>query len=62
MAKLTVKELESLTIVDVGKRLTDEHSLFGVAKSKGKVLLFCFVGDTGSMAKLHDYTCGTWPS
>lgn len=62
MAKLTVKELESLTIVDVGKRLTDEHSLFGVAKSKGKGIAILFRWRYRFDGKLHDYTCGTWPT
>jgi hypothetical protein len=35
MTKLTVRNLESLTQADVGKRLSDEHALYGRVKAKG---------------------------
>jgi len=61
MAKLTVKQLENLTAADVGKRLSDEHSLFGVVKQRqeGIAVLFRFRYRTGT--KSQDFTCGTWP-
>ena len=34
LVKLTVKKLESITSVDIGRKLPDEHSLFGLAKAK----------------------------
>ena len=62
MTKLTVKELERLTPADVGKRLTDEHSLYGVTKSKEEGISVLFRWRYRFDGKLRDYTCGTWPA
>ena len=44
MAKLTVKQLEALTESEVGKRLSDEQSLYGVVKGAQTELACCFDG------------------
>jgi integrase len=62
MAKLTVKELEHLNAKDIGKRLTDEHSLFGLVKPKGDGISVLFRWRYRLDGKLHDHTCGTWPT
>ena len=62
MAKLTVKELERLTSVDVGRRLTDEHSLYGMTKQKGVGVAVMFRWRYRFEGKLRDFTCGTWPT
>ena len=61
MTKLTVKELESLAPADIGKRLTDEHSLFGVVKAKAEKVSVLFRWRYRFDGKLRDFTCGTWP-
>lgn len=62
MTKVTVKELESLSVADIGKRLTDEHSLFGVVKAKASKVSVLFRWRYRFDGKLRDYTCGTWPA
>lgn len=62
MAKLTVKKLESLTPADIGARLPDEHSLYGVVKAKGDGVCVMFRWRYRYGGKLHDHTCGTWPT
>ncbi len=62
MAKLTVKKLESLTTADIGGRLSDEHSLYGMVKAKGSGVCVMFRWRYRFGGKLQDYTCGTWPS
>ncbi|MHB1359796.1 MAG: tyrosine-type recombinase/integrase [Rhodocyclaceae bacterium] len=62
MAKLTVKKLESLTPADIGKRLPDEHSLYGVIKARGDGVAVMFRWRYRFDGKLRDYTCGTWPT
>jgi integrase len=62
MAKLTVKELEHLSTKDIGKRLTDEHSLYGIVKSKGSGVTVLFRWRYRMDGKFRDHTCGTWPT
>lgn len=62
MGKLTVKKLESLTVAEIGVRLSDEHSLYGVVKAKGSGVCVMFRWRYRFNGKLRDYTCGTWPS
>ena len=62
MAKLTVKKLESLTLADIGKRLPDEHSIYGLIKAKGNGVGVMFRWRYRFDGKLRDYTCGTWPT
>lgn len=62
MAKLTVKKLESLTPADIGKRLPDQHSLYGLIKAKGDGIGVMFRWRYRFDGKLRDYTCGTWPT
>jgi len=61
MAKLTVKKLESLTSVQVGARLADENSLYGLVKKSGEGVVVMFRWRYRFGGKLHDYSCGTWP-
>jgi integrase len=62
MAKLTVKKLESLATADIGVRLPDEHALYGLVKAKGGGVCVMFRWRYRFNGKLHDYTCGTWPT
>ncbi len=62
MAKLTVKKLESLTPADIGTRLSDEHSLYGLVKAKGNGVCVMFRWRYRHSGKLHDFSCGTWPN
>ena len=62
MAKLTVKKLESLNLADIGKRLADERSLYGLVKAKGDGVCVMFRWRYRFDGKLRDYTCGTWPT
>ncbi len=62
MAKLTVKKLVSLTAVDIGARLADENSLYGLVKRSGEGVTVMFRWRYRFDGKLNDYTCGTWPS
>jgi hypothetical protein len=62
MGKLTVKKLESLTSTDIGKRVADDRSLYGVVKAKGDGIAVLFRWRYRFDGKLRDYTCGTWPT
>ena len=62
MAKLTVKELEGLSVADIGRRLTDEHSMYGVVKSKSGGVAVLFRWRYRLDSKFGDFTCGTWPT
>lgn len=62
MTKLTVRNLESLTQADVGKRLSDEHALYGRVKAKGDGVCVMFRWRYRFDDKLYDFTCGTWPA
>ena len=62
MAKITVKELEALTPADTGRRLSDEHSLYGLVKPKAGGVAVLFRWRYRFDGKLRDYTCGTWPT
>ncbi len=62
MAILTVKKLESLSPADIGARLPDEHSLYGLVKAKGDGVCVMFRWRYRFGGKLRDYTCGTWPT
>lgn len=60
--RLTVADLEALTPADVGRRLSDEHSLYGLVKPKAGGVAVLFRWRYRFDGKLHDYTCGTWPT
>lgn len=60
MAKLTVKKLESLTSVNIGSRLADENSLYGLVKGSGEGVTVMFRWLYRFNGKLHDYSCETW--
>ena len=62
MGKLTVRNLESLTQADVGKRLTDAHALYGRVKAKGDGVCVMFRWRYRFDDKICDFTCGTWPT
>jgi integrase len=64
MAKLpvlTVKQLEALTEQDVGKRLSDEHSLYGTVKARSGGISVLFRWRYRINGAHKDFTCGTWP-
>ena len=61
MGKLTVREMQALTSSEVGKRLTDEHALFGVVRARGDAISVFFRWRYPFDGKVKDYTCGTWP-
>ena len=61
MGKLTVREMQALTSSEVGKRLTDEHALFGVVRARGDAISVFFRWRYRFDGKVKDYTCGTWP-
>lgn len=60
MAKLTVKQLQSLTLEDIGKRISDDGSLYGLVKAKGNSVSVLFRWRYRFDGKLKDYSCGTW--
>jgi integrase len=62
MGKLTVKKLESLTPDEIGVRLSDEHSLYGVVKAKDSGVCVMFRWRYRFDGHLRDFTCGTWPT
>ncbi len=60
MTMLSVKELERLKSADAGKRLTDEHSLYGVVKSKiigGAVIFRWRYRFEGNLRDFKRYGC-----
>lgn len=61
MPRLTIKKLEALTAADIGTRLTDDHSLYGLVKGKGERVSVMFRFRYRFDGKFRDYTCGTWP-
>lgn len=60
----TTKELEALTTADVGRRLRDilSTSFYGIVKPKADGVAVLFRWRYRFEGKLHDYTCGTWPT
>jgi integrase len=62
MSKLTVRNLESLTQADIGKRLSGEHALYGRVKAKGDGVCVMFRWRYRFDGKVCDFTCGTWPA
>jgi integrase len=61
MAKLTVKQLEALTEQDVGKRISDEQSLYGTVKARSDGVSVLFRWRYRIEGAHKDFTCGTWP-
>lgn len=64
MAKLTVKELESLTEANIGETVRDDGGLRGKVRgnSKGKNgVSVTFVIRYRWQGKTKDFPCGTWP-
>lgn len=60
MAKITVRELESLTLEDNGKTLRDDGNLIGkvIARQKGVSVSFYYRFKWDG--KFKDFACGTW--
>ena len=61
MARLTVKQLQALSAIDAGKRLSDEHALYGVVRTRGDAASVMFRWRYRFGGQVKDYTCGTWP-
>lgn len=59
---LTVKELQSLSLNDVGRRISDEQSLYGLVKAKGLDVSVLFRWRYRFGGKIKDFTCGTYPN
>lgn len=62
MAKLTVKELQSFTLADAGRRISDGESLYGLINAKGSSVSISFRWRYRFDGNLKDYSCGTWPN
>ncbi|MBS3916997.1 MAG: tyrosine-type recombinase/integrase [Sulfuritalea sp.] len=59
---IAIKTLESLTPADIGRRIPDEHSLYGLVKPRAGGVAVLFRWRYRIEGKLRDYTCGTWPA
>lgn len=62
MTRLTAKKLESLTTDDIGRRISDDYSLYGIVKARAEGVSVLFRLRYRFEGKLHDYSCGTWPT
>lgn len=61
MPKLTVKQLEALTALDAGKRISDGESLYGTVKMRTEGISVLFRWRYRINGTHKDFTCGTWP-
>ncbi|WP_417509559.1 tyrosine-type recombinase/integrase [Methylophaga sp.] len=61
MSKITVKQLESLSIRDVGRTIRDERNLIGKVNNTSKGISVAFYYRFRWMEKWRDYSCGSWP-
>lgn len=61
MPKLTVKQLEALTALDAGKRISDGESLYGTVKVRTEGISVLFRWRYRINGTHKDFTCGTWP-
>lgn len=59
---IAIKTLESLTPADIGRRIPDAHSLYGLVKPRADGVAVLFRWRYRFEGKLRDYTCGTWPA
>lgn len=62
MPALKVKQLESLTAIDNGRRLADGNGVYGIVRAGHSGVGVLFRWRYRSSGKLKDYTLGTWPS
>lgn len=62
MPKLTIKELEALTVEDAGKRLRDGENLIGTVRATSRGISVLFRWRYRFDGKTKDFTCGTWPT
>jgi integrase len=60
---LTVKKLQSLTVADASRKLTDEDGIYGIVRTrKDNKISVLFRWRFRFEGKFHDFTCGTWPN
>ena len=62
MGKLTVKELESLTEQDVGRKLFDGEGLYGRVRQQKVGLVVTFEYRFKQQGKARTASCGKWPT
>ena len=60
--ELTVPDLKSLRPKDIGERVKDKYSLYGVVKAKGDGVSVLFRWRYRFNGMHKDFTCGTWPN
>jgi hypothetical protein len=61
MTKITVKELEALTIADAGKKVRDDGGLVGVVRARADGVSVKFDWRYRFGGKIRQMACGTWP-
>lgn len=61
MAKITIKELEALTIHDVGRVIREDGNLAGRVSARKDGVSVSFIYRYRWGDKHKDYSCGTWP-
>ena len=62
MAKLTVKQLESLTIEDIGRKLFDGDGLYGRVREQKTGIVVTFELRFKLQGKTRTISCGKWPT
>nr|VFJ45998.1 MAG: Integrase [Candidatus Kentron sp. FM]VFJ52178.1 MAG: Integrase [Candidatus Kentron sp. FM]VFK09137.1 MAG: Integrase [Candidatus Kentron sp. FM] len=62
MGKLTVKQLESLTREDIGRRVFDGDGLYGRVRSQKIGLVVTFEYRFRHQGKVRTTSCGKWPA
>lgn len=61
-SRLTVVDLKSLGPEDVGRKITDEHSVFGIVRPRRDGVSVLFRWRYRLNNTEQDFTCGTWPN
>lgn len=61
-SRLTLAELKSLGPEDVGRKITDEHSVFGIVRARRVGVSVLFRWRYRLNNSEQDFTCGTWPN
>lgn len=61
MSKLTVKQLEALTVDDHGKSIREDGNLVGKIATRQSGIVVAFYYRFKWEGKFKDFTCGTWP-
>lgn len=62
MGKMTVKELEALTLDDVGRKLFDGEGLYGRVRSQKTGIVVTFEYRFKQQGKTRTAPCGKWPA